>query len=105
MARAYSKKQAQRQPEGTVRRSQAVTTFGPGAMMDLVDQAVLVGGLDFWSYDKRKQPPVINGPRLRDALAEQFLAVKLELSQDQAFREPPVGDDREPSKFAGIQVL
>ncbi len=105
MARAYRKQQVRRQPEGTVRRSQAVTTFGPGAMMDLVDQAVLVGGLDFWSYDQNKGIPVISEPRLRDALAEQFLAVKLELSQDQAFREPPVGDDREPSKLAGIQVL
>ena len=33
----------QQQPDGTVRQSQMVTTFGPGAMVDLLTDAVLVG--------------------------------------------------------------
>jgi len=99
------KRTVRQQPEGTVRRSQVVTTFGPGAMMDLIDQAVLVGGLDFWSYDRKRGIPTITEPRLRDALAEQFRTAGLELSVDYPFREPPIGDDREPSRFAGVQVL
>ena len=49
---ARPKKQAQVPPQGTIRRSQMVTTYGPGSMIDLVDQAALVGGLDFWSFNR-----------------------------------------------------
>jgi hypothetical protein len=93
------------QPSGTIRRSQIVTTFGPGAMVDLVHDAVLIGGLDFWSYDRSKQDPVIPEPRLRDALIERFRAVGRELSAEKCFREPPIGDDREPTRHAGIAAV
>ena len=88
-------------PEGHIRQSQVVTTFGPGAMVDLVDQAVVVGGLDFWSYDPSQRFEHIVEPRLRDAIAKHHR----ELSRDEAFREPPVGNDREPSRGSGVQVL
>jgi hypothetical protein len=95
----------QQQPDGTVRQSQIVTTFGPGAMVDLLTDAVIVGGLDFWSYDKNYAIPHIPEPRLRDAIAERFRSQGRELSQDQPFRAPPLGNDREPTKFVGVQVL
>ncbi len=93
------------QPDGTFRRSQLVTTFGPGAMVDLLTDAVLVSGLDFWSYDKTYAIPEIREDRLRDALAERFLKEGRKLNRDAPFRAPPIGNDREPSKFAGVQVL
>ena len=34
---------------GQIRRSQVVTTFGPGAMVDLPDYSILVSGLDQWT--------------------------------------------------------
>jgi MrfA Zn-binding domain len=92
-------------PDGTVRQSQLVTTFGPGSLMDLVDHAVLVGGLDFWSFDKAKGLPVIHEPRLRDAIAQRLEDSDRKLSVEKAFLAPPVGDDQEPSKFSGVQVL
>jgi hypothetical protein len=95
----------QQRPDGTFRQSQVVTTFGPGAMVDLLNDAVLVGGLDFWSYDRNFAIPTISEPRLRDAIVERFRNLGRELSQDQPFRAPPIGSDREPSKFAGVQVL
>lgn len=95
----------QQQPDGTVRQSQVVTTFGPGAMVDLLTDAVLVSGLDFWSYDRNYEIPHIPEPRLRDAIVERFRKLGRELSQDQPFRAPPMGNDREPTKFAGVQVL
>lgn len=95
----------QQQPNGTVRQSQVVTTFGPGSMVDLLNDAVLIGGLDFWSYDKNFKPPYISEPRLREAIIERFRQLGRELSQDHPFRAPPIGNDREPSKFAGVQVL
>ena len=36
-------------PAGQIRQSQIVTTFGPGAMVDLTDHAVIVAGLDHWN--------------------------------------------------------
>lgn len=36
-------------PAGQIRQSQIVTTFGPGAMVDLPEHAVIIGGLDHWS--------------------------------------------------------
>lgn len=105
MAGGSHNPRAQQQPDGTVRQSQVVTTFGPGAMVDLLSDAVLVGGLDFWSYDRNFAIPNIPEPRLRDAIVERFKQLNRELSQDQPFRAPPIGNDREPSKFAGVQVL
>lgn len=96
---------APEQPTGTVRQSQMVTTFGPGAMVDLLADAVLVGGLDFWSYDRNYATPHIPEPRLRDAIVERFKHVGRELSQEEPFRAPPAGNDREPSKHAGALVL
>jgi hypothetical protein len=39
------------QPDGKLRRSQLITAYGPGAMVDLVADAVVIGGLDFWQGD------------------------------------------------------
>lgn len=35
-------------PHGQVRQSQVLTTFGPGAMVDLPNHAVIIGGLEHW---------------------------------------------------------
>jgi hypothetical protein len=105
MAKSWGKKQIFLRPEGEIRQSQMVTTYGAGAMVDLVDQAVLVGGLDFWSYDKAEGIPVIQEPRLRDALADRFGEAEIHLSVDAAFREPPVGDSAAATRSRGVQVL
>ena len=46
-----------------LRASQLVTTFGPGAMIDLPDASVIVAGLDHWRYDPGHLP-AIEEPRL-----------------------------------------
>jgi hypothetical protein len=103
--RGWGRTQVSVKPEGQIRQSQIVTTFGPGAMVDLVDQAVLVGGLDFWSYGPGNKAATIQEPRLRDALAERFRLAGRELSVEYAFREPPVADDKNRSRSTGITVL
>jgi hypothetical protein len=35
-------------PHGQLRQSQVLTTFGPGAMVDLPNHAVIIGGLEHW---------------------------------------------------------
>ena len=38
--------------QGEVRQSQLITTYGPGAMVDLPDHSVVIGGLNLWNYGK-----------------------------------------------------
>jgi hypothetical protein len=97
--------QQKAQPEGKVRKSQVVTTYGPGAMVDLIDDAVLVGGLDFWRFDPKTGPITIVETRLREALAERFQKSGRTLRRDDAFREPPAGNDQSPDPRCGVQVL
>src|SRR5919109_849477 len=42
-------------PAGQIRQSQMVTSFGPGAMVDLPDHAVIIGGLDHWTGYQERQ--------------------------------------------------
>lgn len=92
----------QRQPEGRMRQSQVVSTFGPGSLLDLVDDAVVVGGLDFWRLQDKGE--VVNEPRLLEAVEPFFFKNKWPLSKDAPFRKPPAGDEREISETCGIQV-
>ncbi len=64
-----------------LRRSQLISTFGPGAMLDLPDKSVIVAGIDFWSYpsDDFQQ---IQEPRLASKVGRQ-------LGRPVKLRQPP----------------
>ena len=53
-----------RADEGTVRRSQLITTFGVGALVDLPRRSVIVGGLDHWRPGSKDGFEPIAEPRL-----------------------------------------
>jgi hypothetical protein len=55
-----------------LRLSQIVGTFGPGAMVDLPDRSVLVGGLNQWDMHVRGAFQVIEEPRLTGLLEERL---------------------------------
>lgn len=57
-----------RRPPGQIRQSQLITTFGPGAMLDLPRHSVLVGGLDTWSAGGEE----VIEPRLVEKLKSLF---------------------------------
>jgi hypothetical protein len=71
-------------PPGQLRQSQVITTFGPGAMLDLPNHSVLVGGLDYWTGKGEE----IHEPRLTAKL--QAL---LELPSLKLFSPPPDQED------------
>jgi hypothetical protein len=102
---ANSRFQQKKQPEGKIWRSQVVTTFGPGAMVDLIDDAILVGGLDFWRFDPTTGPTIIEEPRLRAKLAKKLHKHGRKLRKDGAFLAPPLGQDASPDPRSGIQAL
>jgi hypothetical protein len=85
-------------PDGKVRQSQALTTYGPGAMVDLLHDAVLVGGLEFWGSKGRRE---FDEPRLRQRLQRKFP----QLRDEKPFVAPPDGDERNPTRACGIEVL
>jgi len=81
---------------GQVRRSQVITTWGPGALLDLPRYAVIVGGLDTW-------------PRVSqlDEIVEPRLTRKLQLMTDvpaPRLYAPPAdsNDPREQKKGVGV---
>lgn len=78
---------------GQVRRSQMLTTYGPGAMVDLPDHAVIVGGLEFWNGPKQS----VREERLQQKLAAMFNRKSVELFA------PPVAEQDDAS--AGVKVL
>ncbi len=47
-----------------IRASQLLTTYGPGSMVDLPDDSVIIGGLDGWRYHKGQPLPIVEEPRL-----------------------------------------
>ncbi|MBA2116688.1 DUF1998 domain-containing protein [Bremerella alba] len=73
-------------PHGQVRRSQLITSFGPGSMMDLPNHSVLIGGLDSWTSGGDE----IIEPRLVDKLKDLFDPPLQDLK---LFAPPPDNDD------------
>ncbi len=73
-------------PHGTIRQSQLITTFGPGAMVDLPHHSVVIGGLEEWNL----------GPNRR-RISEDRLAAKVQqllaCSTVQLFAPPAESDD------------
>jgi len=71
-----------------IRSSQAINSFGPGAMLDLPESSVIVGGLDGWKYEADQEIPLINEPRLVDKL-RGILDI-----QSLTLRKPPAASQR-----------
>ena len=112
MAHTKPGKRGHEPPQGSIRQSQIVTTFGPGAMVDLLHDAVLIGGLDLWSMGsvvKGGGGEVIYEPRLRARVVHALSGTDDEnavgLSFDRPFRAPPAGDDNAPSRSVGIKAF
>jgi hypothetical protein len=97
---------APKRPEGQIRQSQVVTTFGPGAMVDLVDTAVVIGGLDHWAWPDGKWV-ALDDARLRRSLVQRLKALHpdLDLAASDYFRKPPEGEMRDPSPLVGVRAL
>jgi len=82
-------------PTGELRQSQVVTTFGPGAMVDLPDHAVLIGGLEMWVGDR----PRIFEERLEALLRKELGVPELTL------HAPPVDSGEPNASRTGIAAI
>ncbi len=90
-------------PDGKIRRSQLLTAYGAGAMVDLIDDAVVIGGLDYWQGDGMR---VLTEPRLCASLNARRRQQGLkELRTEEPFREPPACDDQDARRGKGIRAV
>ena len=87
-------------PDGKLRRSQLLFGNGPGAVLDLVDDAVMVSGLDAWRYPNDHEG-FISESRLQAKV--QSLLAKTGWTHSQVrLRMPPPCEDNEASPRVGI---
>ncbi len=86
------------------RQSQIITTFGPGAMIDLPTRSVLVGGLDRWKIDSASAK-TIDEPVLTRIL-ETWLREHGRLPEGRGLRlrTPPVEPNGRKGEPFGIEV-
>lgn len=87
--------------DNIIRQSQLITTYGPGAMIDLPEVSVIVSGLKDWSHLRRER---IEEPRLCAKLRRLLDVPTLELftpprHEDNATHKAPVGARIFPTWF------
>lgn len=61
-----SKSDNKKPPAGEIRQSQILSTFGPGSMVDLPNDSVIIAGLNHWRGDKK----LVHEPRLASRVAQ-----------------------------------
>jgi hypothetical protein len=80
---------------GQVRRGQVITTYGPGALIDLPRHSAIVGGLDTWPRTTDLEEIV--EPRL-----SQKLGIMTGVGNPRLYAPPPESNDpREPARGIG----
>jgi hypothetical protein len=85
--------QVVKKPHGEVRQSQLITTFGPGALLDLPKYSVIVGGLDTWSPGEEIVEPRLT-QKVREILGDP----------DVRLTAPPIALSDFEHANAGIRV-
>jgi hypothetical protein len=83
--------------DGKLRRSQVITSFGPGATIDLPDESVIVGGLDWWPESKMD---TVVEPRLQEAVSRA-----LGLGKPVDLKLPPRDEDLPGMPPVGVPVM
>jgi hypothetical protein len=83
-----SKSKGQSPPDGELRQSQILTTFGPGSMVDLIDKSVIISGLNHWFGYKNK---LIEEERLSTKVAQSLGVRHIKLYA-------PPADESDPNK-------
>lgn len=97
------KKKSHRRPDGAIRRSQVLTRAGPGAVVDLVDHAVMIKGLDAWSY-RDDHEGWIEEPRLAEQVLSALRATGEWNHAHVRLRWPPRCEDDDAGPWRGMHA-
>jgi hypothetical protein len=87
-----------RPPDGEIRQSQVISTFGPGAMVDLPDHSVIIGGLEHWDFPRGERVRITE-PRLEESVSELLGRAEI------ALIAPPAASDDAMSGLSGIKAF
>ncbi|NJN23663.1 MAG: DUF1998 domain-containing protein, partial [Acaryochloridaceae cyanobacterium RL_2_7] len=90
-----SSKKKQIPPAGEIRQSQIISSFGPGSMVDLPDQSIIIGGLNHWIFGRERTR--IFEPRLETYLQQKLGKPSI------ALYEPPVASQELLGPRTGIR--
>lgn len=102
MSAPADKRKQPRRAHAQIRQSQVVTTFGPGALLDLPDHSVIVAGLDQWGDPVREETyrPIVEA-RLQERVSRALGGAKVRMYA------PPVDPEREDGRgaTAGVRAI
>jgi hypothetical protein len=93
--------------DDTIRMSQVIGVFGPGAMLDLPERSVVVGGLDYWDLRPKNAFKPIQEPRLSQWLFERLNGdPRLGVTRPPELRSPPIDpNDRQAARPSIMSVV
>ncbi|WP_437315126.1 DrmB family protein [Sorangium sp. So ce385] len=97
--RSSGSPKARIRPEGQVRRSQVLTTFGPGALVDFPKHAAIMGGLESWGDPDKEGFQQVFEERLEAALRAREQNPRLRLFA------PPSSPDALDAPARGITAF
>ena len=91
-----------RKAHGQIRRGQVITTYGPGALIDLPRHSAIVGGLDTWP--KTSDLEEILEPRLARKLQSMtgVAAPRLYRTASRFERSPRAGERNRRLALSGV---
>lgn len=77
--RLSGKKRNNKKNVGSLRRTQLITTFGPGSIIDFPNHSIMISGIDYWDYKNKENDYSINEENLQRQLGvDYFLQPKVE---------------------------
>jgi hypothetical protein len=92
-----------RPADGEIRQSQVLSTFGPGSMVDLPNDSVLIGGLNGWSFSSKGKREIAED-RLVKKIYDRFQKRYPDLNTIKLY-EPPENSDDGQVKRTGITAF
>lgn len=91
--------------DDAIRMSQVIGVFGPGAMLDLPERSVVVGGLDKWDMRGPNAFGLIEEPRLAKLLHQRLVGdARLGVDRPPELRTPPRDPNNRRQARPAIEV-
>jgi hypothetical protein len=97
------KSKQKRPPDGEIRQSQLLSSFGPGSMVDLPEASVLIGGLNYWKFDPQQKREIVE-ERLSTKICEKLRHRYPELGSVKLY-EPPTSNRDSNSGNVGVKAF
>jgi len=85
-----------------IRLSQMVHSFGPGSLVDLPDDSIIVAGLEEWRYGEHANQCRITEPRLLEKVIDSLSRADIKHSSSLFLQSPPPKSERDNGPQSGV---